>query len=121
MITSPATELRILSLMEKGAKLYLHYSCHGDGYSTLYMVTLDYNDKSLRISDPVEYPPMTEDPINLRSELAERIKARPDIRQGYTYNSEYGKRWREVYEHKSTPTPRWVTEQWSFDEYGALI
>jgi hypothetical protein len=117
-------EERLVALMKKGAKLVFLYHCMGymDRYCWLVKVTLEIKDHRFELTTPVVYPPDAQDPISNTCPLAERIVKRSDIRLFYVGgNSDYGKTYREGFEHKDQPVPRWVSEQWDFDDNGNPI
>lgn len=107
MITTSQTKRRILTAMEHGAKLVAHYSTDYEGGSYLDGYTLEKNGRSLKLGD--------------LSGIAKEIIKSNDIREGYIFNSEYGREYRQMYEHANIPVPRWVSEQWGFDNDGNLI
>jgi hypothetical protein len=99
MLNSINTDKAIIELMKKGAKVC--FVIRSEGYDEFppYVqgCTLLYNGQELR----------------LEKATADRIRKRPDVRQGYAgYRHDYANSWREIYEHKDAPVPRWITEQW---------
>lgn len=122
MITSSNTEQHILKAMEHGAKLVYLWAVQGEMPPWLLSVTLVHNEKSINLTETTRYlqwQPDSECAENLKiCPVADRIVKRSDIRRGYIYNSDYGYEYRELYEHCNQPVPRWVTEQWGFDNDG---
>lgn len=104
-------ETRIMSLMEKGAKLAFWISLDFEGSTNCYKITLDYRGSQLVLSTPPESEPLAEDPKDCICPVAWRIIKHHEIRQGYEYRGDYSRHWREVYEHINTPVPLWVSQQ----------
>lgn len=95
MNTSERLEQRIVDVMQGGAQLILHCTSVED-CAVVTSAVLERNGQGIRID----------------VDRAERIRLRPDIRPAYPgFFSDFGPRWREVYEHVDTPVERWVVEQ----------
>ncbi len=100
MIEQNGTFNRLIKAIEKGAELRIDYSSDFEGCVYLRGARLvhDYSE------------------IKLDKGLAVRLSKHADIREGYPgYRSDYGNRWSDMFEHKSKPVARWITEQWGFD------
>lgn len=134
MIISETTEARIIKAMEHGAVLCFHrwgdYNW-GEYETGTSKVTLNHGESSLLISPPFDdtyrfdkdgdyHLTRCDHESRAARSLAMRITERPDVRDDYLPGSRWEgcKQWIERYVHISTPTPRWVTEQWTFDEFG---
>lgn len=121
MLTTTNTEERIVNLMKQGATIVYHYYHHSEFGNFLEKVTLNYNEQQMVISERVERKGWRPDSEIGRyatiCPIADAILLRPDVRRGYPgYISDYGPDYRELYEHISKPAPRWVSDQWGFDD-----
>lgn len=107
MIEQKGTYDRLVKAIEEGATI--RFLCGGDFEGGVY----DLNAWIVKNDQRLE--------IDLK--LANRVIKHPDICEGYAgYRSDYARKWEHMFEHKHAPKPRWVTEQWGWDEEtGALI
>lgn len=117
MLTNGKTEERIVNLMKKGAKLvfrgFIYYD--GDPMRILTQIALQHNGSEIILSHVTETWIDSEgsEHTSVSNPAAYAIIKREDIVRGYPgYQSDYSDTWREVYEHRDLPAPRWVTEQW---------
>lgn len=100
MIEQQGTYNRLVKTIENGATL--RFLCGSDFECGIY----DLNAWIVKDGKRVE--------IDLK--LANRVIKHPNIREGYAgYRGDYDRRWEHMFEHKDTPAPRWVTEQWTFE------
>lgn len=107
MLTNSKTDERILGLIRKGAKLIVYVFASGecDGCPVVWKVGLQHGRRELTLATRSELR-------DERISIDDRLLKTGELRRGYCYVGDYDQRWREIYEHISTPTPRWVTEQW---------
>lgn len=107
MIEQIGTQARLVKAIENGAQLRI--LCASDFEGAIY----DLNAWILKNEQRVE--------IDVK--LALSVIKHPDIEEGYAgYRSDFARRWEHMFEHKNAPKPRWVTEQWGWDEQtGAFI
>lgn len=115
MITQLETENRIVALMLKGARLIVEYSYHPDNGSSLQSATLECDGAVLHLAneEPAVFRDytMTYHYTKVVSPLSDNIVNRPDVWSVSCRDTRGG--YREVFEHKKLPAPRWVTEQWA--------
>lgn len=113
MLILQATERRLLTLMEKGAKLIYYIRAGNEDYpSFVSKITIQHNGKELVLS---RFGHWDKEPSmrSVDTSMADRLRKHPDVRSAYAgYQADFARTWREMYVHKNVPAPRWITEQW---------
>lgn len=118
MITTAHTEQRIVNLMEKGAKVIVYTAHHIDFGSWTARIVLEHNGRQLKLSHAEKLPNIRWDHDGFTHKMAcpineDAFTKRSDIKEGYAgWQSDYANEFRRMFEHISTPTPRWIAEQW---------
>lgn len=114
MLNSKNTETCIMALMEKGAKLVYHIRSGCEEYPAyVEKITIQHNGKELVLS---RFGHWDKEPFmrSVETSMADRLRKHPDIHRAYAgYRGDFDRKWREIYEHKNQPVPRWIREQWA--------
>lgn len=119
MIANEHTVDRIVELMQRGAKLFVYTNWHIDFGAFTTRIVLEHNGRELTISHREPLPNIRWDHDGFTHKLVspideDKFAERADIKEGYAgYQSDYAREYRAMYEHRDTPTPRWITEQWA--------